>query len=64
MLRVQLDPNSVLLDEIDRLNRRQVTDVQRPCGEPSRTTVTRVKLSGRAESFLASLLSAFSISPA
>jgi hypothetical protein len=64
MLRAQLDPNSVVLHEIDTFNRRQVTDVPRPCGEPLRATLTRVKSSGRAESFLAILLSALSMSPA
>ena len=64
MLRVRLDPNSLVLHEMNSLDRRQVTDVQRPCGERLHGTVTRVKSSGRVESFLAILLSAFSMSPA
>jgi hypothetical protein len=64
MLRAQMDPHSVVLHEINSPSRRQVTDVPRPCGEPLRATLTRVKSSGRSESFLAILLSAFSMSPA
>jgi hypothetical protein len=64
MLRAQLDPNSVVLREIDTFNRRHVTDFRRTCGVPLRATVARVKSTGRVESFLAILLSAFSMSPA
>ena len=64
MLRAQLDLKSLVLHETDSLNQRQVTDVQRPCSEQLRAMVTRLTSTGRPESFLAILLSAFSISPA
>jgi len=61
MLRAQLAPKSVVSQSISQ---QQVAAIQSRQDEPSRATVATRKSSGRGESFLAILLSAFSMSPA
>lgn len=64
MPRAQLDPKSAEVRDSQSFTQQQIAAIPSRQGQPLRATVARVKSSGRAESFLASLLSAFSISPA
>jgi hypothetical protein len=61
MLRAQLAQKSV---ESQSISQQHVAVIPSRQGEPLRATVRRVKRVGRAESFLAILLAAFSMSPA
>ena len=61
MLSAQLGPKSV---ESQSISQQQVAAIQSRQAEPSRATVAMRKSSGQAESFLAILLAAFSMSPA
>jgi len=61
MMKAQLGPKSV---ESQSISQQQVAAIQSRQGEPLRATVTREKFSRRAESFLAILLAAFSMSSA
>ena len=61
MLRAQVDPRSV---ESQSISRQQVAAIQSRQDEPLRATLSREKSLGRAQSFLAILLAAFSMSPA
>jgi hypothetical protein len=61
MLRAQLGPKSI---ESQSISQQQVAAIQSRQGEPWRAKATREKSAGRAESFLAILLAAFSMSPA
>jgi hypothetical protein len=64
MPRTGLPPKLVEAREIRSFTQQQVAAPPSCRGEPSRATVTRPKSAGRAESFLAILLAAFSMSPA
>jgi hypothetical protein len=63
MPRAQLAPKSVEVRALQSFTQQQIAAIQLCQGEPSRATMPPRKSSGRAESFLAILLSAFSMSP-
>ncbi len=64
MQRAQSSPKSVEVRELQSFTQQQIVAIPSCQGVPLRATVTRVKSTGRPESFLAILLSALSMSPA
>jgi hypothetical protein len=60
----QLAPKSVEVRELQICTQQQIAAIPSRQGEPLRATVTRMKSTGRVQSFLAILLAAFSMSPA